>query len=140
MKYLQLLLIPFVILALNACSSSSDSDDEPVVSAPSSISGKSVKITVSSGSGGFASTGTAEMVFSNTTNQYIINGDTVNVADSAGTFLYSSSSNKGTIAVDDSGFGKGNFNLTFTSTISGTYTADMEQNPSASQKGSFEVQ
>jgi len=66
MKYLQLLLIPFVILALNACSSSSDSsdsDDEPVVSAPSSISGKSVKITVSSGLGGFASTGTAEMVF-----------------------------------------------------------------------------
>ena len=139
MKVLNLFSAILLSLVLAGCSSS-DSTNEPDVSAPTSISGKTVKVTVSSGSGGFASTGTLDMVFSGTTNQYIINGDTVNVADSAGTFSYSSSGNKGTIAVDDSGFGKGNFNLTFTTTTSGTYTADMEQNPSASQTGSFEVQ
>ncbi len=138
MKVLNLFAAILLSLVIAGCSIVSI--DEPVVPAPASISGKTVKITVSSGSGGFSSTGTAEMVFSNTTNQYVINGDTANIADSAGTFLYSSSSNIGTIAVEDSAFGKGNFNLTFTSTTSGTYTADMEQNPSASQTGSFEVQ
>ena len=122
---------------ISGWSGSSDSTNEPAVSAPASISGSTFKITVSSGSGGFASTGTADIVFSDTTNQYVLHGDTVNTADSAGTFSYSSSSNKGTIAVDDSAYGKGSWNLTFTSGTSGTFTADMEQNPSASQTGSF---
>ena len=139
MKKLNLFIGILLSLVIVGCSSS-DSTNEPTVSAPTSISGTTVKVTVLSGSGGFASTGTADIVFSNTINQYVINGDTVNIADSAGTFSYSSSGNKGTIAVDDSGYGKGNWNLTFTSTTSGTYTADMEQNPSASQTGTFEVQ
>ena len=139
MKKLNLFIGILLSLVIVGCSSS-DSTNEPAVSAPTSISGTTVNVTILSGSGGFASTGTAVIVFSNTTNQYVINGDTVNTADSAGTFSYSSSGNNGTIAVDDSSYGIGNWNLTFTSTTSGTYTADMEQNPSASQTGTFVMQ
>ena len=139
MKVLNLFAAIVLGLVLVGCSSS-DSTTTPSVSAPASISGKTIKITVSSGSGGFATTGTADFVTSNTTNQYTINGDGINVANAAGTFSYSSSGNKGTVAFDDSAFGKGNFNLTFTSTTSGTYTADIEQNSSANQTGSFIVQ
>jgi hypothetical protein len=139
MKILNLFTAILLSLVIVGCSSS-DSTPASNVTAPTSISGKTVKITVSSGSGGFASTGTGDIVFSGTTNQYVLRGDTVNTADSAGTFSYSSSSNIGTIAVDDSGYGKGSWNLTFTSITSGTYTANMEQNPSASQTGSFVVQ
>jgi pimeloyl-ACP methyl ester carboxylesterase len=108
--------------------------------APTSISGKTIKATITSGSGGFATTGTSDLVTSNTTNQYTINGDMVNVANSAGTFSYSSSGNKGIVAFDDSALGKGNINLTFTSTTSGTFTGDLAQNSSANQTGTFIVQ
>jgi hypothetical protein len=117
-----------------------DSAPAPSVTAPTFISGKTIKSTITSGSGGFATTGTSDFVTSNTKNQYTINGDVVNVANSAGTFSYSSSGNQGIIAFDDPGFGKGNYNLTFTSTTSGTYTADVAQNSSANQTGTFIVQ
>ncbi|MCG6202854.1 hypothetical protein [Psychromonas antarctica] len=135
MKVLKLL--PAILLSLVIAGCSSNSTNESEISAPTSISGKTIKVTISSGSGGFASTGTADVVVSNTTNQYTINGDGVNVVNSAGTFSYSSSGNKGTIAIDDSAFGKGNYNLTYTSTTSGTFTADIEKYPSATQSGSF---
>jgi hypothetical protein len=136
MKILNIFTAILISLVLVGCGSS-DSTPAPSVSAPASISGKTLKVTISSGSGGFATTGTADFVISNTTNQYTLNGDGVNVANSAGTFSYSSSGNKGTLAVDDSAFGNGNYYLTFTSTTSGTFTAYMEQNPSASQTGLF---
>jgi outer membrane lipoprotein-sorting protein len=136
MKILNIFTAILISLVLVGCGSS-DSTPAPSVSAPASISGKTLKVTISSGSGGFATTGTADFVISNTTNQYTLNGDEVNVANSAGTFSYSSSGNKGTLAVDDSAFGNGNYYLTFTSTTSGTFTAYMEQNPSASQTGLF---
>jgi outer membrane lipoprotein-sorting protein len=136
MKILNIFTAILISLVLVGCGSS-DSTPAPSVSAPASISGKTLKVTISSRSGGFATTGTADFVISNTTNQYTLNGDEVNVANSAGTFSYSSSGNKGTLAVDDSAFGNGNYYLTFTSTTSGTFTAYMEQNPSASQTGLF---
>jgi hypothetical protein len=139
MKILNIFAAILLSLVTVGCGSSNSTPALSVL-APASISGKTLKVTISSGSGGFATTGTGDIVFSGTTNQYVLRGDTVNTADSAGTFSYSSSSNIGTIAVDDSGYGKGSWNLTFTSITSGTYTAYMEQNPSASQTGSFVVQ
>jgi hypothetical protein len=139
MKILNIFAAILLSLVIVGCSSS-DSTPAPSVTAPTSISGQTIKGTITSGSGGFATTGTSDFVTSNTTNQYTLNGDGVNVANSAGTFSYSSSGNKGTMAVDDSAFGKGNYFLTFTSNTSGTFTANMEQNPSASQTGSFVLQ
>ena len=107
--------------------------------APASISGKSVKIVVLSGSGGFASTGTADLVFSNT-DQYFLTGDGVNTSDSTGTFVYSPNGNEGTIDIDDSDSGRGNFDLIFTSATLGTYIFHIDQSPSAIQTGSFEIQ
>ena len=116
------------------------SDENSInVSAPTSIAGKTVDISVNSGSGGFATTGTATMVISDTVNQYSIFGDGVNVANSAGTYTYSSFANVGTISFDDASLGKGAFFLTFTSESSGTYTASIEISSSASQSGSFVV-
>lgn len=139
MKILSLFAVILLSLALAGCDSS-DSSKEADVLALTSIVGKTVKITVSSGAGGFASKGSAMIAFSSITNQYVITGDEINVGDSAGTFSYSSSGNKATLAMDDSALGKNNFYLTFTSTDLGTYIADAAQVPSATQIGSFEVQ
>jgi hypothetical protein len=139
MKVLNIFAAILLSLVTVGCGSSNSTPALSVL-APASISGKTLKVTISSGSGGFATTGTADFVISNTTNQYTLNGDGVNVANSAGTFSYSSSGNKGTLAVNDSAFGNGNHYLTFTSTTSGTFTSNMDQNPFASQTGSFVVQ
>jgi len=136
MKLLNIIIGILLCLVITGCSRSKTSNASNV-SAPTSISGKTIKFTVSSGAGGFAASGTWNLVVSSTVNRYEVIGDYVNVVNSAGTFMYSPDGNKATVAMDDSVIGKGNFYLTFTSATAGTYTADAEQSFSAYQSGSF---
>jgi len=136
MKLLNIIIGILLCLVITGCSRSKTSNASNV-SAPTSISGKTIKFTVSSGAGAFAASGTWILVVSSTVNRYEVIGDYVNVFNSAGTFMYSPDGNKATVAMDDSVIGKGNFYLTFTSATAGTYTADAEQSFSAYQSGSF---
>ena len=136
MKLLNIIIGILLCLVITGCSRSKTSNASNV-SAPTSISGKTIKFTVSSGAGVFAASGTWNLVVSSTVNRYEVIGDYVNVVNSAGTFVYSPDGNKATVAMDDSVIGKGNFYLTFTSATAGTYTADAEQSFSAYQSGSF---
>ena len=136
MKLLNIIIGILLCLVITGCSRSKTSNASNV-SAPTSISGKTIKFTVSSGAGVLAASGTWNLVVSSTVNRYEVIGDYVNVVNSAGTFMYSPDGNKATVAMDDSVIGKGNFYLTFTSATAGTYTADAEQSFSAYQSGSF---
>ena len=136
MKLLNIIIGILLCLVITGCSRSKTSNASNV-SAPTSISGKTIKFTVSSGAGAFNASGTWILVVSSTVNRYEVIGDYVNVVNSAGTFMYSPDGNKATVAMDDSVIGKGNFYLTFTSATAGTYTADAEQSFSAYQSGSF---
>ena len=136
MKLLNIIIGILLCLVITGCSRSKTSNASNV-SAPTSISGKTIKFTVSSGAGGFAASGTWNLVVSSTVNRYEVIDDYGNVGNSAGTFVYSPDGNKATVAMDDSVIGKGNFYLTFTSATAGTYTADAEQSFSAYQSGSF---
>jgi hypothetical protein len=127
----------FLSIALIGCSSTDSNIIDSDVSAPSSISGKTVEFTISSGSGGFPSSGTWTTVLSNTENQYVATFDTANPTNTAGLFTYRASGNKGTVSFFDSATGRGHLYLTFTSTTSGTYTADAEHSSSAKQSGTF---
>jgi hypothetical protein len=126
----------FLSIALIGCSSTDSNNIDSDVSAPSSISGKTVEFTISSGSG-FASSGTWTVVVSNTDNQYAATFDTVNPTNSAGLFTYSANGNIGTISFYDSASGRGHLYLTFISSTSGTYTADSVSSSSANQSGTF---
>ena len=136
MKLLNIIIGILLCLVITGCSRSKTSNASNV-SAPTSISGKTFKFTVSSGAGVFAASGTWNLVVSSTVNRYEVIDDYGNVGNSAGTFVYSPDGNKATVAYDDSVIGKGNFYLTFTSATAGTYTADAEQSFSAYQSGSF---
>ena len=137
MKKANLFIGIFLSIVLIGCSSIDSNNNDSDVSAPSSISGKTFEFTISSGSGVFPSSGTWTVVISNTVNQYVVTGDTVNTVNSAGLFTYSANGNKGTVYFFDSAPGKGHLYLTFTSSTSGTYTADAVNSSSANQSGSF---
>ena len=105
--------------------------------APSSIAGKFYKMTISSGSGFYATTGTYTVSFSANQNIYTVKGDGINVVDSAGTYTYSASGSNGSVSIVDSVVGNGAFSLTFTSATSGTFVATAASDPNSSQSGSF---
>jgi hypothetical protein len=134
-----LILFMGVLLSLVIAGCGSDKSNDPNVSAPTTISGKSIKGTITSGSGVFASSGRSMFVASGSDNKYKVLGDGINTINTKGTFSYSANNNKAIITFDDSVLGKGNFYFTFTSKTTGTYTADAEQYPLANQAGSFEL-
>ena len=136
MKKANLFIGMFLGIALIGCSSIDSNKTDSDVSAPSSISGKTVEFTISSGSG-FASSGAWTVAVSNTDNEYAATFDTADPATSAGLFTYSANGNKGTVSFFDSAAGRGHLYLIFTSPTSGTYTADSMSNSSANQSGTF---
>jgi hypothetical protein len=144
MKKLTLFIGVLLSLVIAGCGgdidSNSDSNSNNLnVSAPATISGKSFKAVITSGSGGFASSGRSVFVVSNTDNKYKVLGDSINTINTRGTFSYSANNNKATIVFNDSVLGKGNYHFTFISETKGTYTAESEQSSLAKQSGSFEV-
>ena len=129
-------------LVLTGCGSDTkhDSDISSSVKAPTSISGKAIKGTITSGAGVLASSGRSTFVASDTDTTYKVLGDGRNTVNSSGTFLYSAKDDKATITFEDSVAGKGTYYFTFTSKNSGSYTAEIEQSPVAMQTGTFELQ
>ena len=140
MKKLTLFVGVILGLVTVGCGSENSNDSiDPNVTAPTTISGKSIKGTITSGTGGFASSGRSTFVASSTDNKYKVLGDGINTINSRGTFSYNVNNNKATIVFDDSVLGEGHYNFTFTTKTSGTYTANTEQNPIAKQTGTFEL-
>ncbi len=109
----------------------------PAVTAPTSIAGETISMTITSGAGFFATTGTYTVSFSANQNIYTVTGDGVNVADSAGTYTYSANSNIGLVSIVDSAVGAGSFALTFTSATGGTFFATVVSDPASNQAGTF---
>ena len=103
---------------------------------PTSIVGETARMTITSGAGFFATTGTFTVNISATQNIYTVTGDGVNVADSAGTYTYSANNNIGVVSIVDSVLGAGAFTLTFTTTSS-TFTATVVSDPASNQAGTF---
>jgi hypothetical protein len=141
MKSVKLLTIFLVVIfSATGCGDDSDSDgniSNPEVSAPSSFAGKSYRLTINTGVGFFATTGTSTVAFSNTVNTYKALGDGVNSFNSSGSYTYTTSGSQGNAVVVDSSFSNGNFILTFTSSTTGTYQATSQSDPNSNQTGSF---
>ena len=105
-----------------------------LLSAPSSIGGDSCVLTVTSGTGVFASSGIALDVFG-TNNTYQITAISGDVASSQGTYSYApSGANTANIVMQDSGIGAVTCQLTFQTAAIGTFSA---ANGYGSQQGSF---
>ena len=130
-------LVLFALILIQGCSSSGDDSSTPAVTAPTSIAGETVKMTITSGAGFFATTGTYTVSFSANQNIYIVTGDGVNVADSSGTYTYTANNNIGVVSIVDSVVGAGAFALTFTSTTGGTFFATVVSDPASNQAGTF---
>ncbi|MDH3633065.1 MAG: hypothetical protein OES20_00020 [Gammaproteobacteria bacterium] len=113
-------------MSLISCSiggiSSSD-DDAAAVSAPSTLAGKTYRVTAESGSGEFSKTGTFTVVFLSSQPWYTVQGDGVNFPDSWGMYIYSSNGASGTVKVTDSVGGSIAYSFTFNTAFSGTYVA-----------------
>ena len=128
-----------VILSVAGCGDSeiNNSDSNARVPAPSSLAGKSYRLTINSGLGLYATSGTSTVVFSNTADTYKVLGDGVNSFNSSGSYTYTTSGSEGNAAMVDSYISNGNFILTFTSPTTGIYQATTEFDPKSSQAGSF---
>jgi hypothetical protein len=129
-------LVLFAFIIIQGCSSGGDSS-APAVTAPTSIAGDTVMMTIASGAGVFATTGTLTVAFSANQNIYTVTGDGVNVADSAGTYTYSANNNIGVVSIVDSVVGAGTITLTFTSVTSGTFAATVVSDPASNLAGTF---
>ena len=141
MKNLKLIAI-FLVVIFSATGCGGDSkidsrDSNARVPAPSSLAGKSYRLTIKSGLGLYATSGTSTVVFSNTADTYKVLGDGVNSFNSSGSYTYSTSGSEGNAAMVDSYISNGNFILTFTSPTTGIYQASTEFDPNSSQAGSF---
>jgi hypothetical protein len=131
-------LVLFALFLIQGCSSGGDdAPPAPAVTAPTSIAGETIGMTITSGAGVFATTGTYTVSISANQNIYTVTGDGINVADSAGTYTYSANNNIGVVSIVDSVVGAGAFTLTFTSTTSGTFTATVVSDPASNQAGTF---
>lgn len=137
MKNMKYFLIVVAIMLSGYGCGSGGSDGGSTIGAPSSIAGKFYKMTISSGSGIFATTGTYTVSFSANQNIYTVKGDGVNVADSAGTYTYFASGSNGVISIVDSLIGNGAFSLTFTSATGGIFVATAASDPNSRQAGLF---
>jgi hypothetical protein len=132
-----------VIFFATGCGGSSnsngDSNSNSSVPAPSSLAGKSYKMTIDNGSAPFASAGISMVVFSNTAMTYKVLGDGVNTFNSSGSYTYTTIGSQSNAAIVDSAISNGNFTLTFISSTTGTFQATAELAANSNQTGSFIV-
>jgi hypothetical protein len=139
MKYVTLFVIFLVVIFSATGCDDSNSNSNSSVPAPSSLAGKSYKMTIDNGSAPFASAGISMVVFSNTAMNYKVLGDGVNTFNSSGSYTYTTNGNQGNAAIVDNAISNGNFILTFTSSTTGTYQATAEFDANSNQTGSFIV-
>ena len=134
MKSLKSLILLFTCFVIVSCGADSGSDS---FTAPSSISGKVYRMTVDSGAGFFATTGTYTLSFSSTQNTYVVTGDGVNVADSVGSYTFTTNGNLVIASIVDSSLGNGSFALTYSSATGGTFLATAASDAASNQSGRF---
>ncbi len=127
----------FLTMSLISCSIGSSDGGTAAVSAPSTLTGKTYLVTVESGSGVFTKTGTFTVVFSSSQPTYTTQGDGVNIGDSGGIYIYSSSGDSGTVKIKDSVDSRFSYSLTFYTAISGTYVATATAGVNSKQSGTF---
>jgi hypothetical protein len=127
----------FLTMSLISCSIGSSDGGTAAVSAPSTLTGKTYLVTVESGSGVFTKTGTFTVVFSSSQPTYTTQGDGVNIGDSGGIYIYSSSGDSGTVKIKDSVDSRFSYSLTFYTAISGTYVATAAAGVNSKQSGTF---
>jgi hypothetical protein len=139
MKYVTLFVIFLVVIFSATGCDDSNSNSNSSVPAPSSLAGKSYKMTIDNGSAPFASAGISMVVFSNTAMNYKVLGDGVNTFNSSGSYTYTTNGSQGNAAIVDNAISNGNFILTFTSLTTGTYQATAEFDANSNQTGSFIV-
>ena len=130
MAYFTLLSLSMSLTSCSIGGSSSGDGEAAAVLAPSTLAGKTYRVSVESGSGVFPSTGTFTIVFLSSQPWYTLQGDGVNTRGSWGTYSYRSSGASGTVDIDDAYASKAVFSITFNTAISGTYvvtsTADVD--------------
>ncbi len=136
MKNIKTYIIVLACILVASCGSSSGGGSSSVT-APNTVSGKVYRMTISTGAGFYATTGTYTVSFSAIQNTYTSTGDGVNVADSAGTYTYSANGNIGVASIVDSVIGNGSFAFTFTSVTGGTFLATAASDPGSNQSGTF---
>ena len=147
--YVTLLLLTMSLISCSGGTKSISNGGAVAVSAPGTIAGKTYRVTVKFGSGGFATTGTFTIDFLSDQPVYTTKGDGVNIDDSWGMYTYSPSGASGTVEVE-SGTVKAKdyyapntisiYSFTFNTAISGTYVATVAEDVNARQSGTFTEQ
>ncbi len=143
MKAIGYFTLLFLTMSLMSCSSGTSvvsNDGVAAVSAPGTLAGKTYRVTVESGSGVFASTGTFTVGFLSDQPIYTTQGDGVNAGDSFGFYIYSSSGDSGTVEVEDSGVQNAIYSVTFNTATSGTYVVTATADVNSRQSGTFTEQ
>ena len=145
MKAIGCFTLLFLTMSLTSCSSGTNvisNDGVAAVSAPGTLAGKTYRVTVESGSGVFASTGTFTVGFLSDQPIYTTQWDGINFRDSWGMFIYSSSGDSGTVKVEDSSAPNtiSIYSFTFNTAISGTYVATTTADVNSRQSGTFTEQ
>jgi len=143
MKAIGYFTLLFLAISLISCSSGTNvisNGGAAAVSAPGTLAGKTYRVTVESGSGVFASTGTFTVGFLSAQPIYTTQGDGVNTGDSFGFYTYSSSGASGTVKVEDSVVQNAIYSVTFNSAISGTYVVTATAGVNSRQSGTFTEQ
>jgi hypothetical protein len=108
--------------------------------APDNIAGRTLFMTISSGTPPFAGSGSYRILPSATDNWYAVVPVTANIAASAGFYSYTRlNSTTASVSVTDSLSGTSIATLTFTSSASGTFTVSNAFVPTAHQNGTFTV-
>jgi hypothetical protein len=127
-------------MSLISCSSGTNvisNGGAAAVSAPGTLAGKTYRVTVESGSGVFATTGTFTVGFLSSQPFYTKQGDGVNTGDSWGMYIYSSSGDSGTVKVEDSVVQNATYSITFNTATSGTYVVTSTAGVNSRQSGTF---
>jgi hypothetical protein len=142
MKAIGYLTLLFLTMSLISCSSGTNvisNDGVAAVSAPDTLTGKTYRVTVESGSGVFASTGTFTVGFLSDQPIYTTQWDGVKFRDSWGMYIYSSSGDSGIVEVEDSSAPNtiSTYSFTFITAISGTYVATTTEDVNSRQSGTF---
>lgn len=140
--YFTLLLLTMSLISCSSGTHVSSNGEAAAVSAPATVAGKTYRITVESGSGMFATTGTFTVAFLSSQPIYTKQGDGVNIGDSFGFYIYSASGDSGTLEIEDSNAPDTilSYSFTFNTAISGTYVATLAADVNSTQSGTFTEQ
>ena len=140
MKAIGYFTLLFLTMSLISCSSGTNvisNGGAATVSAPATLAGKTYRVTVESGSGVFATTGTFTVVFQDSQPIYTTQGDGVNIGNSWGMYIYSPSDASGTVEIEDASGTNSIYSFTFNTATAGTYVATATADVNSSQSGTF---